>query len=153
MVLGDNLPEQQKLEIIRRQLTVGRVLKLFCKFTKPPKEKYLVVANVQPYPILFLINSEINAFIKARPHLLQCQVQIDAASHSFLDHHSYIDCTQANHFTMLDMESQIVQDMGRIKDCLSSEVIKTIISAVEDSKTLERKHKRWILNALNGVLG
>jgi hypothetical protein len=151
MVLGDNLPEQQKLEIIRRQLTVGRVLKLYCKFTKPPKEKYLVVTNIQPYPILFLINSEINAFIKARPHLLQCQVQIDAASHSLLDHHSYIDCTEAKHFTMLEMESQIVEDMGRLKDCLSNDLIKAMISAVERSVTLDRKEKRWILASLNSL--
>ena len=152
MVLGDNLPEQQKLEIIRRQLTIGRVIRLFCKFTNPPKEKLLVVANIQPYPILFVINSEINAFIKARPQLLECQVQIEAADHSFLNHHSYIDCAQATCFTMLEIESQIVQDMSRIKDCLSNELVKEIIAAVERSVTLDRKEKRWILAALSTLM-
>lgn len=151
MVLGDNLPEQQKLAIIRRQLPLGRVVRLFSKFTTPPKEKLLVIVNIQPYPILFLINSEINTFIRARPRLLECQVQIDATSHSFLNHHSYIDCAQATYFTMLEMESQIVQDMGRIKDCLSNGLIKEMIAAVERSVTLDRKEKRWILASLKTV--
>ncbi len=78
-------------------------------------------------------------------------MQIDATTHSFLNHHSYIDCAQAQHFTMLEMESQIVQDMGRIKDCLSNELIKEVIAAVERSVTLDRKEKRWILAALKSL--
>ncbi len=40
MALGDSLPEQQKLEIIRRQLTIGRVVRLFVNSPHLPKKNY-----------------------------------------------------------------------------------------------------------------
>jgi hypothetical protein len=43
--LGDVFPEHEKQAHLDRQLTAGRVLYLFCEFTDPPKEKYLVLVH------------------------------------------------------------------------------------------------------------
>ena len=45
MVLGDRFPERERLASVRRQLTPWWVIRLFCHFTSPPKDKPLVIGE------------------------------------------------------------------------------------------------------------
>lgn len=85
--LADYFPEAEKLQFIHEHLKPGQIVYLFCDFTTPPKEKYLVLACTQGNPLLFLINSEIHPYIEARPRLKECQVKICASDYQ-LDHDS-----------------------------------------------------------------
>jgi len=67
--LGDYLPHKEKGQYIEAHLKPGQILYLFCDFTTPPKEKYLVLACPGENPLLFIINSEIHPFIASRPEL------------------------------------------------------------------------------------
>lgn len=129
-----------------KQFEFGRVLHLFCNFTNPPKPKLLVLVCVTPKPLLFIINSAINQFIKARPHLLDCQVALDPKEHKFLTHKSYIDCSRViDSFSLNDIEEQVLNDANRIRK-ISRIACSQIVEVVTEAKTIEKRHKDWILS-------
>lgn len=69
------------------------VFYLFCKHTKPhPKNKFVVIVCFENIPMGFLINSQVNEFVKNRPSLLRCEVKILQQDHAFLSYDSYVDC-------------------------------------------------------------
>ena len=76
--LGDRFPERARREYVESHLDPGEVLYLFCPFTSPPKDKYLVLACAKPRPLLFMVNSTIHPFIASRPALRRCQVALSA---------------------------------------------------------------------------
>lgn len=70
-------------------------------------EKFLIVAGVDKDKILVcsvMINSQINQYIRKRPKMLACQLELKETNYDFLSHDSYVNCAQpikANfeHFT------------------------------------------------------
>jgi len=134
--------------LIRERLTPGRVIHLFCGFTNPAKEKFLVLASVEPGPLCFLINSRITDYITKREYLAKCQVLINREHHSFLTHDSYIDCTQCHTVGMDEIYKQLERSVDRIKDTVTDEVKGQIVAAVKFSPTLSPRHKKAILSAL-----
>ncbi|MEO1256804.1 MAG: hypothetical protein AAFY41_18220, partial [Bacteroidota bacterium] len=67
-----------------------QVYYLFCKYTKPtPKNKYIAIMCFDDQiPMGILINSNIHPFVKARNHLMPCEVKLEQASHNFLSYDS-----------------------------------------------------------------
>lgn len=60
-------------------------------------EKFIVVAGVDGHKALVccvLINSAINPFIRRRPKMMACQLEIKESDYGFLSHKSYINCAQ-----------------------------------------------------------
>ncbi|WP_019304065.1 hypothetical protein [Xanthomonas oryzae] len=75
---------------------VGEVYFLRCKLCNPPKDKFFVVAMLDPLK-LFLINSEMTEFQQARPEFVVAQAPVLASQHGFLTHDSYIGCDWLHH--------------------------------------------------------
>jgi hypothetical protein len=146
MGLGDLFSVGERIESINRQFIAGAVCKLFCDFTVPPKEKLLVVGCVSPHPLLLVINSEISEFHRKRQHLFDRQVKILADEHDFLNHDSFVDCTQTiEAFSKNDIEKQVVGDMLRIRGHLSSFAKVSVRNSVQAARTISLQHKQWIL--------
>lgn len=148
MPIWDKLPPAERRKYIRARLTPGRVLLLHCDFTTPPKDKFLVLAAVEPEPLFLVINSRINEYVSKRDHLAQCQVEIGHEEHPFLSHHSFIDCTTARAGTWRDIYEQLEGNIGRLKDAISPRVREQVIAAVKFAKTIPTKQKTEILSAL-----
>lgn len=146
--MWDKLPPQARRIIIDSKLTPGRLLHLFCDFTTPQKEKFLALVCINPEPRFFIINSEINTFVRKRPYLEKCQVRIDAKSHPFLAHDSFIDCTEVHPIAIAEIHRQIGADFNRIKTVLSPAVIANVIAAVKFARTLSPEEQSAILAAL-----
>lgn len=147
--LGDQFPESSRREYADREVAPGHVVYLFCDFTRPPKEKYLVVVAVHPRPLLFVINSRVPDFVASRPHLASCQVPIRASDHPFLAHDSFINCAEV--IDCIDFEAvmaQVVADTRRIKGALTAATIQCVVTAVQGAKTISPKHKAEIVAAL-----
>lgn len=145
---GDSFPPEEKEAYFQRHLKPGQVIYLNCAFTNPPKPKYLVLACIEPKLLCFLINTEIHSYIKKRPDLLQCQISISQAAHSFLDYDSFIDCKDVIELSLDDVKMQILSDIGRIKKEISAEVKSTIIRTISVSSTITPRLKKWILDSL-----
>jgi len=72
--LGDHFPAHQRRAFIESALNPGCVVRLTIKFPEITKPKVLVlVATDAPEFLTFIVNSEINPFIRKRPYLLQVQ--------------------------------------------------------------------------------
>lgn len=75
---------------------VGDVIFLRCKNCNPPKDKFFVVALVEPLK-LFLINSEMTDFQKASPDHVIAQAHVLVAEHAFLEYDSLVGCDWLSH--------------------------------------------------------
>lgn len=145
---GDSFPPQEKEAYFHRHLKPGQVIYLNCTFTNPPKPKYVVLACIEPKLLCFLINKRIHPFIEKKPHLKQSQILIPRDSHSFLDYDSFIDCKEVKELSLDDVKTQVLSDMGRIKEEISAEVKSTIIKTISASSTITPRLKKWILDSL-----
>ena len=147
--LGDFFPEHEKRNYIDRQLKPGQVLYLFCGFTNPQKEKYLVLACPGTRPLLFVINSGIHPFIARQPDLLKCQVWLSTSDYNFLEHDSFVNCAEViDEFDESEIREQILADVGRIRGELNITTKRAIVQAVQGSKTVSARHKRLIIDSL-----
>jgi len=146
--LGSYFPEDIKKEYIRHGCLPGKVLYLFCTFTTPQKEKYLALAFVGSPTIFFIINSHISEYIK-RSGLEALQVLLRASDHAFLDHDSYVDCSNPRtDLSYDDIERQLLIDTDRIRGELNEASQGEIIRVVHNAKTISPYHKRLILKGL-----
>ena len=107
--------------------------------------------NDDPQYLTFIVNSEINPFIANRPHLLQCQVAIDAVNHDFLDHDSHIAC----HDVLLMKREEVIKSLmvnpAGIKGEVSLDVRNQIVADVKFAKTIDRDKKNRIIAALENA--
>lgn len=148
-VLGARFPEEERREYVDRHLVLGCVVYLFCEFTSQPKDKYLVLVTLEEPPILFVINSNINKFIRERKYLLDCQITVEPKHLDFLDHDSYLDCGQPIvSFSIREIKTQLMDDITRLKGKLPDSKLIEIKKVVEKARTITPIQKRAILNSL-----
>ena len=104
--------------------------------TTPTKDKFVIIVCVDNTPLGFFINSDIHPYIQNHPKLLNCQILIKESEYWFLNHNSYIDCTQLYKFG----DDNLVD--GRE---IVSEVIKKEIKRVVSSATMIEKRYRTLI--------
>ncbi|MHB1591876.1 MAG: hypothetical protein ACYCTW_10140 [Sulfuricella sp.] len=148
--LGERFPADLRRAHVENALKPGSVIRLVVKLSTVTKPKFLVlVAMDDPEYLTFIINSEINPFISNRPHLSQCQVSIDAANHTFLDHDSHVACHETLPIRREDVIHALVADPSAIKGEISPDVRAQVVAAVKFAKTLDKDKKNRIIAALN----
>jgi hypothetical protein len=108
-----------------------------CRHTRPlPKDKFVAIVCNAPNPMGFLINTSIRDYIKNRSYLLSSQIPISCEEYDFLDHDSYIDCSNLYPFNWCNLTSRR-QRMG-------DNTISAIKRAVINSDTIEEMYIRLI---------
>jgi hypothetical protein len=150
VALGDHFPADAVREHVARQLIPGCVIRIAVAFPQITKPKFLVlVADRDPDYLTFIVNSETHPFVASRPHLAQCQVTIDAASHPFLHHDSQIACHEILALKRTDVIRELSGDVSCIKGQVSQPVRDQILAAVKFAKTLSADEKDEIIRALS----
>jgi hypothetical protein len=149
MSFAGSFPSEERKESFSRQFRPGLILRLFCSFTSPPKEKRLLVVSISPEPLVFVINSEINEYKRRRSDLLKQQVCLRQSDYAFLDHNSYVDCSRVrDDFTLSEIEAIVANDPRRILGNIDSATAVEIVETVNDSVTLEPRHKNRVISDL-----
>ena len=125
-------------------------MELYWDDCKPyPKDKFFLVAAINPAPILLVVNSGINPFIQNNPEMLKCQVVIAESNYRFLDHDSYLDCNKViTSFRPSVIEEQILSNPRRLKDVLTGASRAQVIKAIEDSVNISEQRKNWVFAEL-----
>src|SRR5450759_320835 len=136
MQLSDFLSDTDKEKYVRSRFTPCRVIRRYCIFTAPPKQKFLVISCIKAETAFLVINSKIPSFIVSKKHLCDCQVLIDKSSHDFLDHDSYVDCTKTYYEDTPEIFKELVADTGNLKGEVSDSVRKNILEALRNSPTI-----------------
>jgi hypothetical protein len=150
MSLADAFSADERRESFRRQFRPGVVVKLFCKFTDPQKEKRLLIVSVEPYPLFFVINSNTNEYKQKRPHLLRQQLLLQQSHYPFLEHDSYVDCSKVRgDFSKAEIEGIISRESKRLLGMINEDAVADVLTTVNDSVTLEPRHKTKIINDLH----
>lgn len=148
--LGEHFPADIRRAHVEDALKPGCVIRLVVKLSTTTKPKFLVlVAADDPEYLTFIVNSEINPFIANRPHLSQCQVSIDAASHDFLDHDSHVACHETLPMKREDVIKALMADPSAVKGEISPDVRAQVVAAVKFAKTLDKDKKNRIIAALD----
>ena len=146
---GDIFPETDRCRYVEERFVPGAVLYLWCEFTEPAKEKYVVIACAEPL-LLFVVNSCMSFLTENRPYLRKCQIGVNACDYKFLQHNSFIDCSEVIASVELDeLTDQLVDQTSRIKGILERSTIEQIIDAVRNAETISNAHKAAIEQALS----
>ncbi len=126
---GDIFPKTDRRRYVEERLLPGTVLHVWCEFTEPAKEKYVVLACVEP-PLLLLVNSFMSFLTENRPYLRKCQVAVNVCDYNFLRRDSFLDCSEVIATAELDeIIDQLVDQTSRIKGTLGMSTIQQIIDA------------------------
>ncbi len=131
------------------RLSPGGVIHAFCYACKPPKDKFFVIGAIEPKPLLLVINSRLNCYVSERPKLHACHVAISGNNYTFLRHDSWVSCCDA--FTDLsydDLERELQYNPNASLGRLLDEDLLAVSQAIEISPTMQRKHKRILLQSL-----
>ena len=118
----------------------GRILRLFCSFTNPPKEKFVVVVATAPFCLGFLINSKPTGLQKSKKHLSDELISVSTQDgYAFLTNPqpSVLDCTFAADLDFDETVAQLTQDSSRVFGLITDATRKQIIDVVGESMTLE----------------
>jgi hypothetical protein len=136
-------------------LVPGRILKLFCAFTKPPKEKYIVLAATNPVLLGFVVNSELTSLQAKHPHLQEELVSMHAnQGYLFLTNAlpSYLDCTQAIDLDENDVIAQVVENPGRDLKMINATTREQVLKVMVNSLTLDGGTAKLIIKNLSPVI-
>lgn len=126
-------------------LAVGDIVYLYVPSLLNPKDKFAVVACLQPKPLLLLISTEVTAFRRSRPELSSAQIVVDVASHPCLKYDSWLDCTEPHGYEGLAEECD--KDPDIIVGHISTDLQDKIIEVVKSSRTLPKRDIKRILAA------
>lgn len=153
MALGSAFPKGLAEASIRRQLQPGVVVK-FTAVMDDGKlhEKRFLVLSVDARTVTLVMNSEVSAFIKARPEMMKCQVSMDAASHGFMDYDSHIDCSRARDYATSDVVDQLINDPTLILGRVSAAVGNQVIAAIKASVTISPSVAQTLCESLADAL-
>lgn len=112
----------------------------FCQQAQPdPKEKFVVISYVEAdWFYGFFINSEVKQFI-IKQNLQPCMAPIARATHGFLSHNSWVDCTGAYTFpiTLLTPETY--------RGALDQATIQAVLDAVTICPRIRTGQQKRIL--------
>jgi len=134
------------LKYIEENILPWRILRLFCQFTTPPKNKHMLLVCINPRPLLFMVNSQIHPYIRSKSYLKSCQVLLSVNQHFFLAHDSYADCRNVcTTFSITDIVTQVRADERRMKGFISEQAQEQVIAAIKFCPVLERHYKESIL--------
>jgi hypothetical protein len=99
----------------------------------------------------FLINSEIHQYIKDRPALRACQVDIAQIDHpTFLDRDSYADCAGLkDDFALQSIYAQLASEPSRKKGQLTPAERSRVMAAVQNAPTINEVQREQIIAALS----
>lgn len=139
------------IQSLEELIVPGRFLRLFCSFTKPPKEKYVVVVATDPVCLGFLVNSRPTELQKSKRHLSDELIRIERADgYEFLTNPepSVLDCTFAADFELDELVAQITQDASRVLNHITDQTRARIVAVVKESMTLEGGIVKIILKNL-----
>ncbi|WP_031529961.1 hypothetical protein [Dyadobacter crusticola] len=145
MSLGDHFPESFREEFAERNVEIGCVIRLFLKWTVPPKEKRFVIVaigNDQVSLATVLINTALNENVNFSDELKSLHIPIDIAGRKYLDHRSYIDCTDLHEERIDHIKSALQSDPANYLGKISDDDLVKVQRLIMASKTIKPYKKK-----------
>lgn len=128
-------------------LQPGTVIYLEIQFRQRTRNKYLIVLEWTDPVHCLIINSEINAFFGFGA-FQEFYVNIDVATHTFLDHDSHIDCNETFRLPLDGLTQELTANPATVVGQISNDVRNSIITAINGTPGLSPDEKSRFVNCL-----
>jgi len=143
--LADAFPEEERRRFAADNLTIGTVIKAFVSDTRPPKEKRLIIMGMSYDKICVAavyINTELNANIFPTEELRNLNFFIESINRNYIDHDSYVDCSNL-HILRKELLQKIIQsDTNRVLGIVSDDDYKVLRDLIKSAKTIKPSLKK-----------
>lgn len=127
-------------------LVAGDIVYVYVSSLQNPKEKFAVLACVDPQPMLLLISTDLTSFKQDNQVLMAEQIVVDCASHPCLRYDSWLDCTEPH--ACHDLQAQYAVNPKLRVGHISAALRARIVEVVTASKTLPQRSIKRFLAAL-----
>ncbi|MBL4561042.1 MAG: hypothetical protein JKX79_08670 [Labilibaculum sp.] len=141
MNLADLFSDELRQEFAERNIDLGRTILIEIPNFGVTYPKYIVIVaeNENEFAIAYVvINSEINNFIFPTPYLKSLHVPIDRASHDFLDHDSFINCTEIREFTKQEVIDFISAHPERVVGNITEGILTAVHATLHSATTIPK---------------
>jgi hypothetical protein len=140
-------------QLIAGNLRVGSVIHKYCDFTTPPKNKYMLVASVEPKFMVLMINSRVNQhYVTLGQDVFH--VKICKAEHEFLAHDSHANCIEAHSaFDLSDIRQELFDNYTQLhKGWITDSCLEEVYIAVRDNIVMRTSYKKAIMHSIESKL-
>ena len=153
MITGRKSTDNTKVSELKAKINPGSIIRIHCDFIENPKIKYIVFAYIDfetNDSLVFIINSQIPAFIEHDQHLKAGQIPLKKTDYPFFENEcSFLDCIQVFNGLDLDfMVSYLLKNPGEYKGELLSAEIEMVIAFVDKAQTLSQDDKYTIIKSI-----
>jgi hypothetical protein len=143
--LSDFFPDELKEQFANSHFNVGAVLRYHVDFTTPPKIKRFVIVGFDQQKIALasvLINSEINPNIFPTPELKALHLELEATNRDYLEHTSYVDCSQIIEQEVMTLKELLADDPSIHLGELDSKDLAVLLEKIRTAGTIPAKIKK-----------
>ncbi|MGJ8591715.1 MAG: hypothetical protein ACSHXF_04165 [Aquaticitalea sp.] len=137
--------EEKKSLLLPKGLIIGTVIRAFATFTIPPKEKRFIIVGFKHNKIhiaCVLINSDLNLNVNNTPELIDHQLKLSSEGREYLDHDSFIDCSEIQSLDISDINKKIDENANIILGQVAKKDMDIIIKTMIDSDLIKGQHKK-----------
>ncbi len=147
------LSSEKKKAELKSKIRPGSIVYLYCDFIRKPKTKYVVILFVDfenNDSLVFIVNSDVRPLLLKDPHLSRGQIELNKdAGYSFLDHNSYLDCTEVLYGLDPDfLLEHLAEFPDDYKGELRKEEVSRLVSFVKTSQTIPLIDIKTIVKSL-----
>jgi hypothetical protein len=143
--IGEQFPEHARKAFAQENIRAGVVVRRTVTETNKPKIKRCVVLGISDdltsVGVLF-INSEINFNIIATKELQELQFEVTTTGREYLDHDSFVDCSQLFEQSYMNLLKEAQSEPGIILGRVSRAELDTIINLAKRSRKISPKLKK-----------
>lgn len=142
---SDFFPDELREQITSDIFKVGAVLRYHVEFTNPPKTKRLIIIGFDENKVALasvLINSEINPNKFPSEKLKQLHLELEPTGRSFLDHKSYVDCSQIFEQDTEQVKNQLTSNPNIHIGELAPEDLIKVLEKIRSAPTIPAKTKK-----------
>ena len=125
-------------------LKIGTVVDILDPYSTPPKRKYsiiIAVAEDKFYIGTVYINTEVNVLTINSPELVSLQHEIHQIKYIFLQHDSFVDCSDMKPRLQSELLRQL-SDGGRIVGRIAKDDVVAINTLVRSADTIMPYYKK-----------
>ena len=143
--LGDLFPSDLKADYIDRSISPGSVFRLISPHTNPPKIKIFVILAVTEDTFcvgILYINTDINVNLFPTPSLRALHNPLKAKDWEFLDHDSYLDCSQIYELSFDQLKEKFKTDSDCYLGELEGDDFEQSVELVKSARTISLRDKR-----------
>ena len=111
---GEFFPPEFQAEQRERNIRPGAVFKVYVTNTNPPKYKRIVILGINEDETLIghlFINTSINLWQLDSDELRNLQIELLSDGRDYLDHDSFLDCSDLRKFSLEGLQQLYAQDL------------------------------------------